>query len=201
MKIKELASILEQPFPLFQTFSIWDDSQKKIVAREYQHGILKKYGDVDVYRMSTGDVDDGIVFSAAGPVEETPGDKDKKEAYTKRDVGRVLHRWRNFKGEGYEDTEIDREDDRNTPEHTFEQIAQKTVHDGDGFTTDYTWYRRDDGLNVFVFGDSEIYRPEDEYYDWEEENDEAAQEWFDNYDGIDEEEERDYDDDFSDYDE
>ena len=54
---------------------------------------------------------------------------------------------------------------------------------------------------MFVFGDSEIYRPEDEYYDWEEENDEAAQEWFDNYDGIDEEEERDYDDDFSDYDE
>ena len=70
MKIKELASILEQPFPLFQTFSIWDDSQKKIVAREYQHGILKKYGDVDVYRMSTGDVDDGIVISSAGPVEE-----------------------------------------------------------------------------------------------------------------------------------
>ena len=69
-------------------------------------------------------------------------------------------------------------------------INHKSVMDSDGFYTDYTWYKRaSDGMNVFVFGDNDIYRPEDEDFDWETKSDEEAEEWFDSYNGFDELEE------------
>ena len=68
----------------------------------------------------------------------------------------------------------------------YEFISSKSVLDSDGFYTDYTWYKNQDGLNVFVFGDSDIYKPEDGYIDHEEEDDSAAQEWFDSYNGFEE---------------
>ena len=54
----------------------------------------------------------------------------------------------------------------------------------DGFTDDYTWYRRkSDGLNIFILGDKERYEPEDgeAYWDYSTEDDNEAQEWFDSY--------------------
>lgn len=75
----------------------------------------------------------------------------------------------------YDDDEEDSE---------YEYIARKYVQDSDGFQTEYTWYKSPDGLNVFVFGDSELYTPEDGSFDHEEENDDAAQEWFDSYVGF-----------------
>lgn len=68
----------------------------------------------------------------------------------------------------------------------YEFISSKSVLDSDGFYTDYTWYKNQDGLNVFVFGDSDIYKPADGYIDHEEEDDSAAQEWFDSYSGFEE---------------
>ena len=77
----------------------------------------------------------------------------------------------------FEDDEYD--DDR------FEEIDSKSVQDSDGFWTDYTmYYDHKDTKFVFVFGDKDLYRPEDGEYDWEEEDGDAAREWFDNYDGI-----------------
>ena len=70
-------------------------------------------------------------------------------------------------------------------EEQFEEIDHKYVQDSDGFTTDYTMYK--DLVNnkyVFVFGDKDVYRPEDGYYDWEEENEKAAREWFNSYNGF-----------------
>ena len=64
----------------------------------------------------------------------------------------------------------------------FDYIDKKDVYDSDGFMTEYTWYRRkSDGLNVFVFGDSDIYGPEDEDWDYYTESDRQAKEWFDHY--------------------
>lgn len=68
----------------------------------------------------------------------------------------------------------------------YEFISSKSVLDSDGFYTDYTWYKNQDGLNVFVFGDNDLYKPADGYIDHEEEDDTAAQEWFDNYNGFEE---------------
>lgn len=64
----------------------------------------------------------------------------------------------------------------------YELVARKDVYDSDGFLTDYSMYY--DVLNdryVFVFGDADIYRPEDEDFDWECETEEEAREWFESY--------------------
>ena len=89
-----------------------------------------------------------------------------------------------------DEEEIDQDDD--PTEGRFKKIASKSVLDSDGFYTDYTWYfDKEEGKHVFVFGDNEIYFPEDGDYDWEVEGDderakEEAQEWFDSYDGFEE---------------
>jgi len=90
----------------------------------------------------------------------------------------------------YNDGEADIDPDDDPTEGRFKYIASKSVLDSDGFHTDYTWYfDKEEGKHVFVFGDNEIYFPEDEDYDWEVDGDderaqEEAQEWFDSYDGI-----------------
>ena len=89
-----------------------------------------------------------------------------------------------------DEEEIDPDDD--PTEGRFKYIASKSVLDSDGFYTDYTWYfDKEEGKHVFVFGDNDIYFPEDGDYDWEVEGDderakEEAQEWFDSYDGFEE---------------
>lgn len=71
----------------------------------------------------------------------------------------------------------------------YKELKSKSVYDSDGFTTDYTLYMkvvpngsRADVEFVTVFGDNELYRPEDGYYDFETNSYEEAKEWFDNYD-------------------
>ena len=72
-------------------------------------------------------------------------------------------------------------------ESDYELIDRKRVLDSNGFLDEYSWYRdRISGLNVFVFGDSDLYGPDSGNFDHEEEDDSAAQEWFDAY-GQDEE--------------
>lgn len=64
-------------------------------------------------------------------------------------------------------------------------ISRKEVYDTDGFLTDYSWYQAPDGTYVFVLGDSELYGPEDEYFDYECDAYDEAKEWFDSYTGED----------------
>lgn len=68
----------------------------------------------------------------------------------------------------------------------YTKVSSKTVMDSNGFYTEYTWYRDKDGNNVFVFGDPDIYRPEDGDFDYETESNKVAVEWFDNYRGFEE---------------
>lgn len=70
----------------------------------------------------------------------------------------------------------------------YKFVASKSVPDSDGFMTDYTWYRCADGTHVFVFGDNDIYRPEDGYFDYVCDSMREAQEWFNSYNGVDEDE-------------
>lgn len=69
----------------------------------------------------------------------------------------------------------------------YSYIASKSVLDSDGFSTDYTWYKNADGTHVFVFGDSDIYHPEDGCFDHVCDTEREAQEWFDDYKGFEEE--------------
>lgn len=68
---------------------------------------------------------------------------------------------------------------------TYVKIRSKEVFDEDGFLTEYTWYAVVEDVDVvkyvFVFGDSDIYYPEDENYDWECETYGCAEEWFEGY--------------------
>ena len=66
----------------------------------------------------------------------------------------------------------------------YVEVDHKSVPDSDGFTTEYTMYKDNNGKYVFVFGDRDIYKPEDGNFDWEAETEEEAREWFDNYTGF-----------------
>lgn len=61
----------------------------------------------------------------------------------------------------------------------WEYVASKDVYDEDGFRDVYCWYRKDGNNRFFFSMDADCGDPE--YFDWETEGDEAAQEWFDSY--------------------
>ena len=70
----------------------------------------------------------------------------------------------------------------------FVLIDVKQVRDADGFYTEYAWYMDKKYLSyVFVFGDTDLYEPEDGWFDCEIQNYDEALEWFENYNGFDEE--------------
>lgn len=91
---------------------------------------------------------------------------------------------------GYCPTKVDIYDAQHDPDVTddaipeYTMVATKSVPDADGFMTDYTWYKDSDGLNVFILGDNELYTPENTGFDNIEHSDEAAQEWWENYNGY-----------------
>ena len=63
----------------------------------------------------------------------------------------------------------------------WERIDMKWVLDSDGFWTQYTMYC-DGEKFVFVFGDDELYCPEDDgNWDFETESAFEAYEWFHDY--------------------
>ena len=75
--------------------------------------------------------------------------------------------------------------DNDFESYTF--VKSKTVYDSDGWTTEYTMYY--DEVNdryVFVLGDSDYYNPNDGYeeFDWECDSEREANDWFNNYNGF-----------------
>lgn len=65
----------------------------------------------------------------------------------------------------------------------WQLLRRKDVMDWDGFWTEYSLYKSEDGSKyVCVFGDSEIYTPENGDWDFETEFATEAIEWFENYD-------------------
>ena len=82
----------------------------------------------------------------------------------------------------YEDYEDEYLDDDDT-DSEWELVDRKNVEDSDGFITEYSWYRKGDE-HVMVFGDSDLYLPEDGDYDAEFDSEERAREWFSSYEGF-----------------
>ena len=73
----------------------------------------------------------------------------------------------------------------------YRKIISKKVMDSDGFYTDYTMYYNPDEDNYFfMFGDEDVYGPDPDYADWTCDTNEEATEWYNNYNGF----EDDYDD-------
>lgn len=72
----------------------------------------------------------------------------------------------------------------------WEKIVSKPVRDSDGFMTEYTmWFNNFDGRYVFTFGDSDIYYPENSDFDWECEDYDEAVEWWNDYNGFEDDDE------------
>lgn len=67
----------------------------------------------------------------------------------------------------------------------YKKIISKQVMDSDGFYTDYTMYYNPDEDNYFfMFGDEDVYGPDPDYADWTCETNEEATEWYNNYNGF-----------------
>ena len=67
----------------------------------------------------------------------------------------------------------------------YVELDSKSVKDSDGFLTDYTlYYDYDLGEFVCIFGDKELYTPDNSEPDAEFETEREAREWFDDYNGF-----------------
>lgn len=73
-------------------------------------------------------------------------------------------------------------------------VKQKEVQDSDGFLTEYSWYTNGT-KHIFMFGDSDLYDPDEDYADWETESEQEASDWFDSYRGFEDDEELSFEDD------
>ena len=71
----------------------------------------------------------------------------------------------------------------------YELLSEKDIKDSDGFWTKYCLYKTNDGRFVTVYGDPDIYRPQDGYFDAEFDTLEEAEEWFYDYNPWEDEEE------------
>ena len=82
----------------------------------------------------------------------------------------------------YIDSKAIEEDYNEFDDSPWEFIERKDVLDFDGFWTDYTlWHNLEDDKWVCIFGDRDLYRPEDSEPDAEFDSEWEAKEWFEDY--------------------
>ena len=81
------------------------------------------------------------------------------------------------------------DDEDDSYESLYERVAHKSVMDRDGFYTDYTLYRNTETGEYFtIFGDNDLYGPENKWHDADFDSYDEAMEWFDSYNGFEDEE-------------
>lgn len=71
------------------------------------------------------------------------------------------------------------------------ELKSKSVLDSDGFYTDYTLYTNGSTF-ICMFGDKDIYEPDEAYADYETESEQDAWDWFNSYTGFADEEDEEY---------
>jgi len=72
----------------------------------------------------------------------------------------------------------------------WELKDKKDIKDWDGFITEYSWYYNNETkMHVMIYGDSDLYTPENTDPDFETEDAKEAEDWFLNYENEDEDEE------------
>lgn len=69
-------------------------------------------------------------------------------------------------------------------DNNWKELASKSVEDLDGFITDYTLYTNGSTF-ICMFGDKDMYEPDEAYADYETENEQDAWDWFESYDNDD----------------
>ena len=109
--------------------------------------------------------------------------------------------WREFQKKGVKKNMKIKESYYDMEDVAYDLLETKSVYDYDGFTTDYSLYgvRMDDSDDfhyyVCVFGDRDMYDPNEGSVDFDFETDDydEALEWFDNYTGYEYDDEDEYD--------
>lgn len=99
-----------------------------------------------------------------------------------------------FSVENYEDDEIESsvDIDEETEDPKWICLDIKHVRDSDGMMTDYALYtNKDEDKYICMFGDADVYAPDEMYADAEFDTEDEALEWFENYVGPGDEEDED----------
>lgn len=73
----------------------------------------------------------------------------------------------------------------------WQLVNKKEVLDSDGFLTEYCWYTNGD-KHIFMFGDSELYEPDEDYADWVTDTQQEASDWFESYRGFEDSEDENF---------
>lgn len=80
-------------------------------------------------------------------------------------------------------------DDEESEDTYYMLVDRKDVVDSDGFWTKYSMYRKMPGNEyVMIYGDPDLYQPEDGDFDMEFDNEAEAFEWFESYQGFEDDE-------------
>lgn len=149
------------------------DAQK---AKTWQE-VYKKFEDiVDKYMPDAKKIEKEVY----NLYEKNKGLKQYQEAY---------YHWMDeadFSVENYEDDEIESsvDIDEETEDPKWICLDIKHVRDSDGMLTDYALYTtKDEDKYICMFGDADVYAPDEMYADAEFDTEEEALEWFENYTG------------------
>lgn len=149
------------------------DAQK---AKTWQE-VYKKFEDiVDKYMPDAKKIEKEVY----NLYEKNKGLKQYQEAYD---------HWMDeadFSVENYEGDEIESsvDIDEETEDPKWICLDIKHVRDSDGMLTDYALYTtKDEDKYICMFGDADVYAPDEMYADAEFDTEEEALEWFENYTG------------------
>lgn len=162
---------------------ISDKFKSKISSCEYD------YDDENYYFTVTSGTD---VYEYTVPKDDLIGDEEKDAEYIcssiEEDINEDKKKSQTVKSSQYsDDTEYDPEDYEGGYTE-WKKLKSKPVKDPDGNVTDYNmWYNEFEDIYVFTLGDPNVYYPENSDTDWECEDYDEAIEWFNGYNGSEDE--------------
>lgn len=152
-----------------------DNYDKKLDLFQKIEDLIKEYPDIETH-----------------VVEEIFGGKDKFDSYDVskhkvNEVANLLGRVKRYVEDnvGYDKTQVKNESLKEDLDSEWRELETKQITDFDGFLTDYTLYTN--GVTyICMYGDKDVYSPDIDEADYESDSEDEAYEWFNNYNGFDE---------------
>lgn len=152
-----------------------DNYDKKLDLFQKIEDLIKEYPDIETH-----------------VVEEIFGGKDKFDSYDVSkhkvsEVANLLGRVKRYVEDnvGYDKTQTKNENLKEDLDSEWRELETKHITDSDGFLTDYTLYTN--GVTyICMYGDKDVYSPDIDEADYESDSEDEAYEWFNNYNGFDE---------------
>lgn len=82
---------------------------------------------------------------------------------------------------------VEKEEPIKEEEERYSLVDYKSVYDADGFTTEYSLYKDNvEGTYFTIFGDKDLYRPDNADHDMDFDSEKEAREFYDTYEGFNE---------------